>query len=91
LLPRRERIRTVGLMLLLVPGAFTPFSATGTKIAVIAHGVGFLVGLLSGVFFKRRLNPEGFASIDWRSKIAGAIAGLVTAIGTGAALLDTFR
>ncbi len=91
LLPRRERIRTVGLMLLLVPGAFTPFSATGTKIAVIAHGVGFLVGLLSGVFFKRRLNPEGFASIDWRSKVAGGIAGLVTVVGTGAALLDTFR
>lgn len=76
LLPRRERIRTIGLLLLLVPGALTPFSSTGTKIAVIAHAVGFLTGFLLGYPFERRLVPERFAVIETRSRraLAGAVA-----------------
>lgn len=88
-LPRRERLRTYGVLLLLVPGAMTPFSATGTKIAVVAHGVGFLVGFLSARFFVRRLAPEGFDRIKERSQMAGfsMLACVVAAMSV--AVLDT--
>lgn len=89
LLPRRERIRTLGFMLLLVPGAFTPFTSTGTKIAVMAHGMGFLVGLLCGLFFSRRLEPFGFERIRNRSRAAGWTAAALASVAIGAALLDT--
>lgn len=81
LLPRRERIRTIGLLLLLVPGALTPFSSTGTKIAVIAHAVGFLAGFLLGYPFERRLLVERFDEIRRRSH--WAFAGALALVGAG--------
>lgn len=74
LLPRREALRTIGILLLLLPGALTPFSSTGTRIAVLAHLGGFLAGLLAGVYFERRLHPSGFDLIDARSRVAGVVA-----------------
>lgn len=73
-LPRRERLRTVGVLLLLVPGALTPFSSTGTKIAIMAHAAGFVAGFLAGYPFSRRLRPEDFSRIDIRSRVAGVLA-----------------
>jgi membrane associated rhomboid family serine protease len=77
LLPRRQLIQTVGLVLLLVPGALTPITATGTRVAVVAHAIGFLVGFLLGFIFKRRLLPEGFARITKLSRLAGVVVILV--------------
>lgn len=82
-LPRREVLKTWGVILLLVPGALTPFSSTGSRIAVLAHVVGFLAGLALGGRFRRRLLPEGFELIARRSHLAGVVA--VSA--TGAAWL----
>lgn len=74
LLTRRETIRTLGVLLLLVPGALTPISSTGSRVAVLAHVAGYTVGLLLGGVFRRRLDPEGFERIGHRSRWAGATA-----------------
>lgn len=87
LFPRREQVKTVGLLLLLVPGALTPFSSTGTRIAVLAHAVGFVVGFLCGYAFERRLLPGGFPEIERRSRWAGGVALAVIA----AAVLSAAR
>lgn len=89
-LPRREVLRTVGVLLLLVPGAFTPFSDNGTKVAVVAHGFGFLAGFALGVVFRRRLSREGHPRIARRSAVAGWVAVLITSGGVAWGLLDTF-
>jgi membrane associated rhomboid family serine protease len=81
LLPRRERLKTLGVLLLLVPGALTPFSSTGTRIAVLAHVAGFGLGYLAGLVFHRRLLPSGFESIDRRSRAAGLAALALGAAG----------
>lgn len=86
-LPRRERIRTVGVLLLLVPGALTPFSSTGSKIAIMAHAAGFVAGFACGYPFVRRLVPGGFARIDRRSRAAGAVAVGLVLLAAGAAAL----
>jgi membrane associated rhomboid family serine protease len=81
LLPRRERIRTIGVLLLLVPGALTPFSSSGTKVAVIAHVAGFLTGGLLGFFFERRLVPARFGLIEERSRVA--LMAVLALVGLG--------
>lgn len=81
MLPKRERMKTLGVLLLLIPGALTPFSSTGTRIAVLAHAVGFLAGLLGGLVFHRRLVLETFEAIDERSRMAGVAAVMLTAVG----------
>jgi membrane associated rhomboid family serine protease len=80
-LPRRERLRTVGLLLLLVPGALTPFSSSGTRIAVAAHIFGFFTGFLLGYVFERRLLPSGFDRIRARSR--PALIAALTMVGLG--------
>jgi membrane associated rhomboid family serine protease len=80
LLPRRERIRTIGILLLLIPGALTPFSSTGTKIAVIAHVGGFVTGFLLGFLFERRLAPLRFRRIEERSRIALMTAAAIVGV-----------
>jgi membrane associated rhomboid family serine protease len=84
-LPRKEQLRTVGFILLLAPGALTPVTSTGTRIAVMAHAVGFVAGFFVGVAFPRRLLPEGFRTIEARSRIGAVISGLIVAAGIGAA------
>jgi rhomboid protease GluP len=79
LLPRREVMRTAGILLLLVPGALTPITATGTKIAVIAHAAGFVTGFLLGYVFKRRLLAERFASVTRRARVGAAITAVILA------------
>ena len=81
LLTRREIIRTLGVLLLLVPGALTPISSTGSRVAVVAHVAGYVAGLLLGWFFRRRLHLAGFERIGRRSRWAGAAA---VAIGLSA-------
>src|SRR5687768_12578398 len=81
LLPRRERIRTIGLLLLLIPGALTPFSSTGTKIAVIAHVGGYVTGFLLGFVFERRMMPSRFRRIEERSRFA--LIGALALVGLG--------
>ncbi len=77
-LPRRERIRTIGVLLLLIPGAMTPFSSSGTRVAVIAHLVGYFVGVLLGGIFHRKLLEEDFEGIETRSGLAAVLTvGLV--------------
>ncbi|MEQ8278879.1 MAG: rhomboid family intramembrane serine protease [Deltaproteobacteria bacterium] len=84
-LPRRERIRTVGVLLLLVPGALTPFSSTGSKIAIMAHAAGFVAGFALGYPFLRRLLPSEFERIDQRSRWAGVLAIVVVVLCVAAA------
>lgn len=77
-LPRRETLRTLGVLMLLVPGAFTPFTSDGKPIAVAAHALGFVGGALAGLVFPRRLAPESTERTDRRSRAAGWLAlGLV--------------
>lgn len=80
LLPRRERLRTMGVLLILVPGALTPVTGSGSRVAVMAHAAGFVAGFLVGYVFERKLLPETFLRIERRSKIAQWVAvGLVLA------------
>lgn len=88
-LPRREVLRTIGILLLLVPGAFTPFSSSGTKIAVAAHGFGFLAGLVLGKVFRRRLDDDHARRIDTVALGTGVAAVVFTVGATALALLDT--
>jgi membrane associated rhomboid family serine protease len=80
-LPRREQLRTVGVVMLLVPGALTPFSSTGSRIAVLAHVVGFVAGFFVGTWFPRRLDPSGFPKIERRNRVGLGIA--TTLVGLG--------
>jgi membrane associated rhomboid family serine protease len=87
LLPRRERLRTLGILLVLVPGAFTPVTASGGRVAVLAHAAGFVAGFMSGAAFHRRLDPGDFSRIGRRSSIGGIAAVLVTLIAALLSLL----
>lgn len=78
-LPRREVMATLGVLLLLVPGALTPLSSSGTRIAVIAHIGGFFAGYLAGKVFRRRLLAGGWERIERRSRTAGLLAVSLTA------------
>lgn len=78
-LPRRELLKTLGILLLLLPGALTPFSYTGSRVAVVAHVVGFLLGFSAGAHFRRRLIPEQVSGIESRSRRAGKIVVAVSA------------
>ncbi len=86
-LPVRERVRTIGVLLLLVPGALTPFSSTGTKIAVIAHAAGYLSGFLLGYIFHRRLDDEEPA-LERRSRLAGALTVAITSLAFASAAIQ---
>lgn len=81
LLSRRERLRTIGILLLLVPGALTPITSSGSRVAVVAHVIGFLTGAVLGYVFERRLAPQRFELIARRSRIAGACALVLAAAG----------
>lgn len=85
-LPRREVLRTVGVLALLIPGAFTPFTSDGRPIAVAAHALGFCGGALAGLVFPRRLAPEATAATDRRSDAAGWMAVGVAALSFALAL-----
>ncbi|MCC7383591.1 MAG: rhomboid family intramembrane serine protease [Deltaproteobacteria bacterium] len=79
-LPRRERLRTLGVLLLLVPGALTPVTSTGARVAVIAHAAGFVAGFVCGYVFQRRLLPEAFLRVEQRARVALWIALSIVAI-----------
>lgn len=68
-LPHRKRLRVIGLLLLLVPGALTPFTASGARVAVWAHLVGFGLGAWIGWLLQARAErpgaPEG-SRTGWR-------------------------
>ena len=68
LLPRRERLRTLGVLLLLIPGALTPVSSTGSNVAVLAHVIGFVAGFLMGSVFHRRLGQVEDPELELRSQ-----------------------
>lgn len=80
-LPRRERLKTIGVLLLLLPGALTPFSSTGTRIAVLAHVAGFMTGYLLGFVFPRRLLSQDLDRLEDRSRLAGLVAVVIAAAG----------
>ena len=91
-LPTRERLRTLGVLLLLLPGAFTPFSSTGSRIAVFAHALGFVGGFVLGPVFLRRLHDQDGARTDRlvrRSRWAGGFAVVLTATAFAWALRGT--
>ena len=90
LLPRRERLRTLGVLLLLVPGAMTPFSSTGTKIAIMAHAAGFVAGFALGYPWRRRLLERGFGRIDRWSRVGG-VAAIVITVAAWSMALWTYR
>ena len=79
-LPRRERLKTIGFLILLIPGALTPFSSSGSRIAVLAHVVGFFVGYGLGFVFNRRLLTDDFETIEERSRLAGLYAVVVVMV-----------
>ena len=90
LLPRREKIRTLGILLILMPGALTPISSTGTKVAVLAHLGGYLGGFLLGFLFKRRLISAELPEIERRSKWAHVATATIVAAGIGTGLWQFF-
>lgn len=86
-LPTRERLRTMGVLLLLLPGALTPVTSSGSRVAVMAHAAGFVAGFLCGYVFERRVSPEDLSRIDRRSNLAQWVAiALVTGAFSWAAL-----
>lgn len=90
LLPTREKMRTIGILLLLAPGALTPISSTKTKIAVLAHIGGYLAGFLLGFIFRRRLISAELPEIARRSKWAFIAAAGIAVTGLSVALFRTF-
>lgn len=86
LLPRREKFRTIGILLILAPGALTPISSTGSKVAVLAHIGGFLGGFFLGFIFKRRLIERELAGIATVSKVAMVLAVLIVCVAFGTGL-----
>lgn len=80
-LPRRERLKALGVVLFLAPGALTPVTQTGTKVAVIAHAIGFLAGVLAGVVFERRVAAHELPAIERRSSVGQWCALAVVALG----------
>ncbi|MFO0723266.1 MAG: rhomboid family intramembrane serine protease [Myxococcota bacterium] len=85
-MPMRERVRTLGILLVLLPGALTPVTQAGAKVAVLAHAAGFSLGFLSGYLFRRRVREEDEAKIDRRARVGGIIAGLLVAFAFIAAV-----
>lgn len=85
-LPRRERLRTLGILMLLIPGAFTPFTSTGAPVAVTAHALGFCAGALAGFAFLRRGDSDSAPRIESRSRVAGLLAAVVVTVSFGWAL-----
>lgn len=84
-LSRRELLRTGGVVLLLLPGAITPITASGARVAVVAHLVGALAGFLAGRLLPRRVDTPDARSValDRRCAVAAAC---VTAWGLGLGL-----
>lgn len=80
-LPRRARIKALGVIVLLAPGALTPFTSSGNRVAVLAHLVGFSVGLLAGSVFPRWLDEDDRSHSDGRNRWALGIAGAITISG----------
>jgi membrane associated rhomboid family serine protease len=68
------RLRTVGLLLLLVPGALTPFTESGARVAILAHAAGFVVGYAMGFVSPRRLDHDDDARLATRSWRVGGVA-----------------
>jgi len=83
MLPKRERLRTLGVLLLLIPGALTPVSSTGSSVAVLAHVTGFVVGFLLGGVFHRRLGHDVDDELERRSRygLYGSIGAVIVAFG----------
>ncbi len=90
LLSGRERMRTVGLLLLLVPMALTPITTSGAKVAVVAHLVGFLVAFFAGGVFRRRLLPENFDAVARRARVAWGLAVLLIGGAVTSALVQSW-
>ena len=80
MLPKRERLRTLGVLLLLVPGALTPISSSGASVAVLAHVIGFVGGFLMGGFFHRRLGYSPTPGLEKRAQWGLYISIAVTAL-----------
>ena len=86
-LPRRSRIRALGVILLLAPGALTPITSSGSRVAVLAHLVGFLVGVFAGGFFTRWLGEEDRNRGARRGQLSLIFSTIVTVAGIAAAFL----
>ena len=86
-LPRRATIRALGIIILLAPGALTPITSSGSRVAVLAHLVGFAVGLLAGSFFPRWLDAEGRDRGMRRGRWAFLLSAMVMMGGLAAAFL----
>ncbi len=76
-LPRRERWRAAGIIVLLIPGALTPFTSTGSGVAVLAHLFGFLVGRALAWVFHRRFHDENLERTRIVSHVGFAFGALL--------------
>ncbi|MEM7677975.1 MAG: rhomboid family intramembrane serine protease [Myxococcota bacterium] len=86
-LPRRAIFRALGVIVLLAPGALTPVTSSGGRVAVLAHLVGFSVGLLAGSLFPRWLGAGDLERGGGKNRVAFGFASLITAAGLLAAFL----
>ena len=84
MLPRRERLKTLGIVAMLIPGALTPITASGSRVAVMAHAMGFVVGFLAGYVFFRRIHPSTLDAIDRRSRVGLVVS--VSLVGAAFAM-----
>ncbi|MBI2374983.1 MAG: rhomboid family intramembrane serine protease [Deltaproteobacteria bacterium] len=76
-LPRRERWRAAGVIVLLIPGALTPFTSSGGGVAVLAHLFGFLVGRGLSMVFRRRFVGDDLVRTRWISNAGLAFASII--------------
>ena len=53
---------------MLAPGALTPVTQSGARVAVLAHAMGFLAGAMMGIVFERRVVPRELAALDRRAR-----------------------
>ncbi|MEO1337485.1 MAG: rhomboid family intramembrane serine protease, partial [Myxococcota bacterium] len=86
-LPRRAIFRALGVIVLLAPGALTPVTSSGGRVAVLAHLVGFAVGLFAGSAFPRWFDESDFEQGARKNRLAFGFASLITAAGLLAAFL----
>lgn len=67
-LPRVDRLKALGIVLVLAPGALTPVTQSGARVAVLAHAMGFLAGAMMGIVFERRVVPRELATLERRAR-----------------------
>jgi membrane associated rhomboid family serine protease len=90
-LPRVDRLKALGIVLVLAPGALTPVTQSGARVAVLAHAMGFLAGAMMGIVFERRVVPRELAALDRRARWGQWLSLVAVALAFAAGLASWLR